>query len=87
MIHEFYEMKKNGEKITFLTSYDYPTAQFQAFTPIFVKKYCNVAEIITDAMKTYCEEVRAEKFPSNEHCYGMIKGEADMFLRLMGSAG
>ena len=28
MIHDFYRMKKDGEKITFLTSYDYPTAQF-----------------------------------------------------------
>jgi 3-methyl-2-oxobutanoate hydroxymethyltransferase len=28
MIHEFYEMKARGEKIAFLTSYDYPTAQF-----------------------------------------------------------
>lgn len=28
MIHEFYEMKRNSEKITFLTAYDYPTAQF-----------------------------------------------------------
>ena len=57
--------------------------QFQAFTPKFVKKYCNVAETITDAMKTYCEEVRAEKFPSDEHCYGMIEGEKDKFLKLV----
>jgi 3-methyl-2-oxobutanoate hydroxymethyltransferase len=28
MIHEFHEMKRKGEKISFLTSYDYPTAQF-----------------------------------------------------------
>ena len=28
MIHDFYRMKKDGEKITFLTSYDFPTAQF-----------------------------------------------------------
>ena len=27
-IHDFYEMKKRKEKITFLTAYDYPTAQF-----------------------------------------------------------
>ena len=57
--------------------------QFQAFTPKFVKKYCNVADTITQAMKTYCEEIRSEKFPSNEHCYGMIKGEADKFFKLM----
>lgn len=28
LIHDFYDMKKRGEKITFLTSYDFPTAQF-----------------------------------------------------------
>ena len=28
MIHEFYEMKSKGQKITFLTAYDYPTAAF-----------------------------------------------------------
>ena len=28
MIHDFNSMKKEGEKITFLTAYDYPTAQF-----------------------------------------------------------
>jgi 3-methyl-2-oxobutanoate hydroxymethyltransferase len=29
MIHDFYRMKKEGEKITWLTCYDYPTAQFE----------------------------------------------------------
>jgi len=57
--------------------------QFQAFTPKFVKKYCNVADTITQAMKTYCEEIRTGKFPSDDHCYGMIKGEADKFFKLM----
>lgn len=28
MIHDFYRMKQEGGKITWLTSYDYPTAQF-----------------------------------------------------------
>ena len=27
-IHDFYKMKGTGEKITWLTSYDFPTAQF-----------------------------------------------------------
>jgi 3-methyl-2-oxobutanoate hydroxymethyltransferase len=29
MIQEFYQMKNKGEKITWLTCYDYPTAQFE----------------------------------------------------------
>jgi 3-methyl-2-oxobutanoate hydroxymethyltransferase len=57
--------------------------QFQAFTPKFVKKYCNVADVITRAMSAYCEDVRAGKFPGDEHCYRMIEGEEPKFLKLM----
>ena len=57
--------------------------QFQAFTPKFVKKYCNVAEVIIKAMADYCEDVRAGKFPGKEHCYRMIEGEESKFLKLM----
>jgi 3-methyl-2-oxobutanoate hydroxymethyltransferase len=57
--------------------------QFQAFTPKFVKKYCNVAAVITTAMKDYCADVRAGKFPGDEHCYRMIEGEEPKFLKLM----
>ena len=28
MVHDFWELKQKGEKITFLTAYDYPTARF-----------------------------------------------------------
>jgi 3-methyl-2-oxobutanoate hydroxymethyltransferase len=55
--------------------------QFQAFTPKFVKKYCNVAKIITDAMKTYVVEVKQEQFPGDEHVYPMISGEAEKLAR------
>ena len=27
-VHDFFEMKKEGKKVTWLTSYDFPTAQF-----------------------------------------------------------
>jgi 3-methyl-2-oxobutanoate hydroxymethyltransferase len=57
--------------------------QFQAFTPKFVKKYCNVAEIVTQAMREYCDEVRAGSFPQDEHCYTMLSGEEEKFLDLM----
>jgi 3-methyl-2-oxobutanoate hydroxymethyltransferase len=57
--------------------------QFQAFTPKFVKKYCNVAEIIVKGMTEYCEEVRTGKFPGEEHCYRMVEGEEAKFLKLM----
>ena len=55
--------------------------QFQAFTPKFVKKYCDVAAMITDAMKAYCQDVRSGVFPADEHCYHMIDGEKEKFLK------
>jgi len=57
--------------------------QFQAFTPKFVKKYCNVAEVVTTAMKEYVEEVKAGEFPKAEHCYTMLPGEEEKFLAIM----
>ena len=60
--------------------------QFQAFTPKFVKKYCNVAEVITDAMKAYVAEVKAVTFPDEDtYCYHMIEGEEAKFLEMMKS--
>jgi 3-methyl-2-oxobutanoate hydroxymethyltransferase len=59
------------------------TGQFQAFTPKFVKRYGNVAEVVTKAMTDYCDDVRAGRFPGKEHCYNMIQGEHDKFLDLM----
>lgn len=57
--------------------------QFQLFTPKFVRKYCNVAEVIMDGMRRYCDDVRNGKFPSDEHCYRMIQGEDEKFMKLM----
>ncbi|MEJ2096670.1 MAG: 3-methyl-2-oxobutanoate hydroxymethyltransferase [Deltaproteobacteria bacterium] len=57
--------------------------QFQAFTPKFVKKYCNVAAMITDAMKAYCQDVRSGDFPAEEHCYHMMEGEKEKFSKKM----
>lgn len=53
--------------------------QFQAFTPKFVKRYCNVAEIVTEAMKAYVADVRAKRFPAEEHGYPMLPGELEKF--------
>ncbi|MCF8089449.1 MAG: 3-methyl-2-oxobutanoate hydroxymethyltransferase [Desulfotignum sp.] len=58
--------------------------QFQAFTPKFVKKYCNVAEVITNAMKKYVSEVKETIFPDEDkYCYHMVEGEEDKFIALM----
>ncbi|KUO76429.1 MAG: 3-methyl-2-oxobutanoate hydroxymethyltransferase [Clostridia bacterium BRH_c25] len=42
---------------------------FQAFTPKFVKKYANVAEVITNAFKEYVDDVKNERFPEDKHVY------------------
>jgi len=42
---------------------------FQAFTPKFVKKYAEVAEIEIEAFKEYIKDVKEEKFPTDEHVY------------------
>ncbi|GAG29722.1 unnamed protein product, partial [marine sediment metagenome] len=57
--------------------------QFQAFTPKFVKKYANVAEVITGAMKEYVKDVKAKSFPADEHCYHMLKGEGEKFKEMI----
>jgi 3-methyl-2-oxobutanoate hydroxymethyltransferase len=57
--------------------------QFQAFTPKFVRKYCNVAEVITEAMKQYVADVRAGRFPTDEHCYHMLEGEYEKFKEMV----
>jgi 3-methyl-2-oxobutanoate hydroxymethyltransferase len=50
---------------------------FEAFTPKFVKKYANLAEVITKAFSDYIEDVRTGKFPEEKHCYRMVEGELD----------
>jgi 3-methyl-2-oxobutanoate hydroxymethyltransferase len=57
--------------------------QFQAFTPKFVKKYSLISETVKKALREYCEDVRAGRFPADEHCYKMIAGEEEKFLALM----
>lgn len=57
--------------------------QFTAFTPKFVKKYANIAEVITNAMRAYIEDVRTGAFPADEHCYHMMKGEEKKFEELV----
>ena len=39
------------------------------FSPRFLRRYLNLAEEIDGAIKTYCEDVRAGDFPSDEESY------------------
>jgi len=42
---------------------------YNSFTPKFVKKYCNLSEIINKSVKSYAKEVRTSKFPSKKYTY------------------
>ena len=42
---------------------------FTDFTPKFVEKYATLGETITNAIKSFSEDVRTEKFPQSKHCF------------------
>jgi len=50
---------------------------FEAFTPKFVKKYANLAQVIDKALHEHIEDVKTGKFPEEKHCYRMVEGELD----------
>lgn len=50
---------------------------FQAFTPKFVKKYANVAEVIINAFKEYVDDVKNAKFPEDKHVYHALDSAED----------
>ncbi len=57
--------------------------QFTAFTPKFVKQYANVAEVITNALREYIKDVKTGAFPTEAHCYHMIKGEEEKLREII----
>jgi 3-methyl-2-oxobutanoate hydroxymethyltransferase len=42
---------------------------FDDFRPKFVKRYAEMREVMTGAVKSFVAEVRAEKFPGREHSF------------------
>lgn len=61
--------------------------QFQAFTPKFVKKYCDVAQVYIEAFSAYIKDVKANTFPEDQHCYHIIKGEEESFAEMLKKFG
>ncbi|MGH7117337.1 MAG: 3-methyl-2-oxobutanoate hydroxymethyltransferase [Stellaceae bacterium] len=43
---------------------------FTEFTPRFVKRYAELAPLISAAAENYAADVRARRFPGPEHCFG-----------------
>jgi 3-methyl-2-oxobutanoate hydroxymethyltransferase len=56
---------------------------FEAFTPKFVKKYANLAGIITKAVKDYIDDVHTGAFPGPEHAYNVLEEELDAFNEMV----
>lgn len=56
---------------------------FQAFTPKFVKRYANLAEIEIKAFQDYIKEVKTGVFPADEHCYHILKGKEEEFYEML----
>lgn len=56
---------------------------FQAFTPKFVKKYADLADQITKAFEAYVEDVRALRFPEDQHTYTMTEGELPKLMEML----
>ena len=43
---------------------------FTEFTPRFVKRYAELAPLVSAAAEAYAADVRARRFPGREHCFG-----------------
>jgi len=57
---------------------------YDNFTPKFVKKYANVAEVLTNAFAEYAKDVREGSFPIDpDHTYKMKEEEVKEFLALL----
>ncbi len=53
---------------------------FELFTPKFVKKYANLAEVILSALQSYKKEVESGDFPSKDHTYSISRDELEKLL-------
>ena len=53
---------------------------FDRFTPKFVKKYADLAPIITEAISDFVSEVESKRFPAEEHTYPMPVEELQAFI-------
>ncbi len=56
---------------------------FEAFTPKFVKKYANVAEVEVKAFKEYVDDVKTGKFPTDDHCYHILKDREEEYGKML----
>jgi len=53
---------------------------FEEFKPRFVKRYAHLRPEMVGAVSSFANDVRARRFPAEEHCYAMGAEERDRFL-------
>lgn len=65
-----------------LLSYDL-LGVFTDFKPKFTKRFANLTEVAVAGLSKYAEEVRAGRFPDDEHSYSVDPKEYETFLGLV----
>jgi 3-methyl-2-oxobutanoate hydroxymethyltransferase len=56
---------------------------FTDFKPKFTKRYTNLTEVAVGGIRQYVAEVKAGKFPDDDHSYTVKEEEYEKFLRLV----
>ena len=50
--------------------------KFSDYKPKFVRQYANMTNVILDAVKNYCSDIKSGKYPSEEEVYFLTEDEA-----------
>lgn len=53
---------------------------FDKFVPKFTKQYCNLNQIVTNALREYHEEVKTRKFPAPQNTYPIDPIQLEKFF-------
>jgi 3-methyl-2-oxobutanoate hydroxymethyltransferase len=56
---------------------------FTDFKPKFTKRYTNLTDVAVSGIKQYVAEVKAGKFPDDDHSYSVKDDEYEKFLKLV----
>src|SRR5205085_5292729 len=65
-----------------LLSYDL-LGVFTDFKPKFTKRYSNLTEVAVKGIQAYAADVRAGRFPDDEHSYGVDDREYEKFVGMV----
>ena len=65
-----------------LLSYDL-LGVFTDFKPKFTKRYANLTDVAVAGLSKYVEEVKAGRFPDDDHSYAVDQKEYETFLQLV----